>query len=118
MYILFVVTFYQVKARPKSNLIDLRYDLSHGNIRSLIPFGASLQYSLENAKLDEDNNHAVWIEEDYCNPPIAMERKAVLDKYFDNIRVQTVISKEEGWSKIQHKRSLWADLYVNNNCND
>ena len=51
-------------------------------IHTLIPFGKSLQYSLENARLDDDDDDgefAVWIEEDYCSPPLAMEKEAVLD---------------------------------------
>jgi hypothetical protein len=27
----------------------------------------------------------MWIEEDYCSPPLAMERKVVLDRYFDDV---------------------------------
>jgi len=50
-------------------------------IHTLIPFGKSLQYSLENARLDDDDDgeFAVCIEEDYCSPPLAMEKEAVLD---------------------------------------
>jgi len=51
----------------------------------MMPFGKSLQYSLENARLDSDI--ALWIEEDYCSPPLAMEREAVLNRYFDDTTV-------------------------------
>jgi hypothetical protein len=44
------------------------------------PFGQALQYSLENARIDTENrDYALWIEEDYCSPPLAMEREGVLD---------------------------------------
>jgi hypothetical protein len=46
-----------------------------------LPFGKTLQYALDNAKIDQDG-YALWVEEDYCTPPLAMERKSVLDIYF------------------------------------
>jgi hypothetical protein len=101
------MAFYLVKAKPKSNIADLRYDMDHGMIHTLSPFGKSLQYSLENARLDDDGEYAVWIEEDYCSPPLAMEKEAVLDRYFDDIRVEVVSSKEEGWNKIKEKHLFW-----------
>jgi hypothetical protein len=100
------MAFYLVKAKPKSNIADLRYDIAHGMIHTLIPFGKSLQYSLENARLDDDD-YAVWIEEDYCIPPLAMEKETVLDRYFDNIKVEAVSSEEEGWNRIKDKRLFW-----------
>jgi hypothetical protein len=44
----------------------------------------------------------MWVEEDYCSPPLAMERESVLDRYFDDITVD-----QEGWNKIQDKPLLW-----------
>ena len=49
----------------------------------------------------------MWVEEDYCSPPLAMERESVLDKYFDEITVDQVKSEDEGWSKIQDMPLLW-----------
>ena len=43
------------------------------------PFGKKLQSRLDNAKIDHTDSYALWIEEDYCNPPLAMERESVLD---------------------------------------
>ena len=100
------MTYYEVRAKPKENIHELRYDIDHGMIHTLIPFGKSLQYSLENAKVDKDNN-AIWIEEDYCSPPLAMERQAVLDRYFNDIEVQAIESEQEGWNRIKDKQSLW-----------
>jgi hypothetical protein len=52
------------------------------------PFGRALQYSLENARIDTENpDHALWVEEDYCSPPLAMERESVLDQYFNVIPI-------------------------------
>jgi hypothetical protein len=48
----------------------------------------NLQYSPENARIDtEDRDFALWVEEDYCSPPLAMERQDVLDPYFNDITV-------------------------------
>jgi hypothetical protein len=63
------------------------------------PFGKSLQYSLENARINtEDSDFAIWVEEDYCLPPLAMEREAVLDRDFNDITVEKVESENEAWT--------------------
>ena len=97
-----------VKARPRKELLgNLQKDLSSGKISKMRPFGHALQYSLENARIDNENpDYAIWVEEDYCSPPLAMERGSVLDKYFNNIEVSRVGS-EEGWNMIRDKPSLW-----------
>jgi hypothetical protein len=63
------------------------------------PFGQSLQYSLENARID--SNIALWIEEDYCSHPLAMEK--------EDINVEKVRSEEEGWNMIGDKPQLWRE---------
>ena len=70
------------------------------------PFGKYPQYSLKNAT--EDGNSALWIEEDYCSPPLAMEREAVLDQYFNDITVEKVRSEKEAWNRINDKPRLWS----------
>jgi hypothetical protein len=54
-----------------------------GKISRLKPFGDELHHGLENARIIE--GYAYWVEEDYCSPPLAMERRSVLDRYFDVI---------------------------------
>jgi hypothetical protein len=77
-----------------------------GKISRMRPFGKALQYSLENARIDtEDSDFALWIEEDYCSRPLAMEREDVLDRYFSNIKVERVKSEEE-WNRINYKPRL------------
>jgi hypothetical protein len=50
--------------------------MKSGKISRMRPFGRTLQYSLENARIDsEDSNFALWIEEDYCSLPLAMEKR-------------------------------------------
>jgi hypothetical protein len=43
------------------------------------PFGSALNYSINNTKLDNDDGYAYWVEEDYYSPPLAIERREVLD---------------------------------------
>jgi hypothetical protein len=104
------MALYMVKARPKKELLeDLQKDLSSGKISKMRPFGHTLQHSLENARVDDNENlsYAVWIEEDYCSPPLAIERESVLDQFFNDIEVVHVESEEEGWNMIKEKPSLW-----------
>ncbi|MBV8830978.1 MAG: hypothetical protein JO108_17290, partial [Acidobacteriaceae bacterium] len=50
---------------------------------------------------------AVWEEEDYCSPPLAQERAAVLDAYFEKIKVEQV-NEGEGWKRIRALPKLGA----------
>jgi hypothetical protein len=97
---------YLVKARPDNErLSELRRRLDAGEIERMRPFGNSLHYSLENARLTADA-WAIWEEEDYCRPPLAMEREAVLDSYFSALSVEPV-EKGAGWSQIDELPQLW-----------
>ena len=69
------------------------------------PFGNSLDYSLRNAKI-ADENTAVWEELDYCTPPLAMEREAVIDDYFKDLSV-VAVEEGKGWKQIEQLKSLW-----------
>ena len=97
---------YVVKAKPKGELMaDLKKELNSGKISKIRPFGEELQHGLENARIH--SGYAYWVEEDYCSPPLAMERRSVLDRYFDNIAVEQVESDEEGWNRIKNRPMLW-----------
>lgn len=106
------MALYLVRAKPrgKEDLSALRKELDSGKIANLEPFGRALQYGLENARIDKSSHHALWVEEDYCSPPLAMERASVLDRYFKDISVEQVHSEEEGWNRIDRDNSspLWA----------
>ena len=71
------MTFYLVRAKPKKERLEtLKEELNSDKISRMRPFGKALQYSLENARIDDKNHdYALWIEEDYCSPPLAMERE-------------------------------------------
>ncbi|MDY7082572.1 MAG: hypothetical protein SXQ77_09255 [Halobacteria archaeon] len=106
------MAFYLVRASPKTEkqkLDELRTHLDRGEFEDMRPFGNALTQSLENARYDESEGEAVWEEEDYCSPPLAQEREAVLDDYFDGIEVEKV-EKGEGWEMIEGLPSLWKKL--------
>lgn len=100
------MAYYLVQARPVEELLpELRQRLDSGEIRVMRPFGRALQYSLDNARLREDGV-AVWEEEDYCSPPLAQERAAVLDTYFKELNTERV-EKGKGWEQIGALPGMW-----------
>jgi hypothetical protein len=100
------MTIYLVKTKPKKELMaDLKQEMISGKISRLRPFGEELHHGLENARIFE--GYAYWVEEDYCSPPLAMERRSVLDRYFDNIAVEQVESDEEEWNRIKNRPMFW-----------
>jgi hypothetical protein len=102
------MALYIVRARPKNDLSSLRKELNSGEISRLRPFGRTLQYGLDTAKIDPKDGYALWIEEDYCTPPLAMERESVLNRYFEDITVQLIISEKEGLDRIANMTGLWT----------
>lgn len=102
------MAYYLVQAKPIDNLLaELRQHLDSGEIHVMRPFGQALQYSLDHARLQE-NGVAIWEEEDYCSPPLAQERAAVLDTYFQDLHVERV-DKDKGWERIEPLPRLWKD---------
>jgi hypothetical protein len=99
------MAYYLVHARPNAHLLPLRQQLDSGEIAKMRPFGNALDYSLKNARL-EDGGLMVWEEEDYCSPPLAQEREAVLDKFFTDLDVERV-GEGEGWRRIEHLPMAW-----------
>jgi|GEM_PF-291495 len=98
---------YLVRALLKTALAEeLRARLDRQEFQPMRPFGAALTQALAGARRDPMTGEAVWEEEDYCSPPLAMERAAVLDRYFDDLRVERV-REGEGWQRIAGLPSLW-----------
>jgi hypothetical protein len=90
---------YLVTARPVAGRMDdLEAKLSERAFFELQPFGRALTASLEGARRLPDGT-AVWEEEDYCRPPLAEERAAVLDRYFEALSVERV-ERGSGWERI------------------
>ena len=102
------MAFYLIRAQLRTDLADeLRSRLQNKEFEELRPFGSSLTRGLENARLDPTIGITVWEEEDYCSPPLAQERAAVLDRYFDELCWEPV-EEGEGWAQIAHLPSLWT----------
>jgi hypothetical protein len=100
------MAYYLVKAKFHEDLLaELRSRLESGEIRGMRPFGSALQYSLEHARLAQPG-WAIWEEEDYCRPPLAQERAAVLDTYFTDLGTERV-EQGEGWARIESQPLLW-----------
>lgn len=101
------MAYYLVRARPHRELLaELRQRLDSGEIRALRPFGSALHGGLDEARL-EDDGWVIWEEEDYCRPPLAMERASVLDRYFTDLSVEPV-QAGQGWARIADRPRLWA----------
>jgi hypothetical protein len=90
------ISFVRNQSRSAGELQD---QLQKGSFIGLRPFGKALTHSLREARTQPDGI-AIWEEEDYCSPPLAEERAAVLDKYFDEISVEPV-EAGEGWKRIE-----------------
>jgi hypothetical protein len=103
------LAFYLVSAVPKHGLMEeLGERLAGEAFVGMKPFGRALTYSLCNARIRRDGV-AVWEEEDYCSPPLAEERAAVLDAYFQDLRAETV-REGLGWKTIESLPLLFPEL--------
>ncbi len=101
------MAYYLVRARPRrERLNELWQRLESHDIIVMQPFGRALDDGLRRARLDHDGM-AVWEEEDYCSPPLAQERAAVLDDYFDDLTVERV-ARGEGWAAIDALPGMWT----------
>jgi hypothetical protein len=90
---------YLVRATPILERLDeLETKLAERAFVRLEPFGRALTASLQGARRFPDGT-AIWEEEDYCRPPLAQEREAVLDHYFSGLSVQQ-IERGSGWELI------------------
>lgn len=101
-----------VRARPKHDqLTELREQLDCGDIEELEPFGRAMTKAMENARFDPASDEAIWVEEDYCSPPLAMEREEVLDEYFEEITiVEEDVDESAGWQRIDDLPRLWEQV--------
>ena len=98
-----------VRAWPRHEIVpDLAGGLCAGALLALKPFGRALSASLRDARLAPDGR-ACWEEEDYCRPPLAQERAAVLDRHFADITVEAV-EQGAGWRQIAALPRLFPAL--------
>ena len=100
-----------VRARPRRDRLgDLRERLDSGEIEAMEPFRRAMTKSLENARIDPDTGNALWVEEDYCSPPLAMERE-VLEEYFESVTVlEEDVDEENGWERLEDLPRLWEEI--------
>jgi hypothetical protein len=105
------MAYYLVTASPREQLLDeLQDKLARNEFVPLRPFGRALSSSLRRARRLPDGR-ATWEEEDYCQPPLAEERAAVLDHYFDDLSVQPVV-EGTGWALIEPLPAMFPNLKV------
>jgi hypothetical protein len=100
---------YLVTAKPKSGRLGtLLENLRNHAYAPMRPFGKAMSYSLRNARV-RDDGYATWEEEDYCSRPLAQERAAALDDFFDGLNV-TPVRAGTGWAKIRGLPMLFPEL--------
>lgn len=97
---------YLVRARPTGDTDELHGRLKSGEFEDARPFGTELTRALLGARYDAERGEAVWEEEDYCSPPLAQERDALIDDYFDDVSVEEV-NEGGGWKRIEDLPSLY-----------
>ena len=98
---------YLVRANLREDTAsELRENIGKHAFLKLQPFGSSLTRALNGLRHDPQTNHVFWEEEDYCSPPLEMERHAVLDRYFYDIRMEQ-LSEGEGWARIAKLPTMW-----------
>ncbi len=104
------MAYYLVHARPRAELLPALEDgLRAGTYRELEPFGRGLSASLRDARLVPDGRACWEEEEDYCRPPLAQERAAVLDRHFADIIIE-VVEQGAGWRQIAALPRLFPAL--------
>ncbi len=103
------MAFYLVSARPRSDKMEeLTRKLTEEAFLALRPFGRALTKGLLGARTGKDGT-VLWEEEDYCSPPLAQERSAVLDRYFESLDVE-MVKEGEGWKRIAHLPRFFSGL--------
>ena len=103
------MAYYLVTASPREELLpELSARLARDEFVTLKPFGKALSSSLRRARR-LPNGTAMWEEEDYCQPPLAQERAAVLDRYFEALSVEPVV-EGTGWALLEALPAMFPKL--------
>jgi hypothetical protein len=103
------MAFYLVTASPRKDLLEeLQARLARNDFVGLQPFGRALSSSLRRARR-LPNGQAIWEEEDYCRPPLAEERAAVLDRYFEALSTEEIV-EGTGWALIGALPPVFPEL--------
>ena len=103
------MAFYLVEALAKHDrLAELADRIRRDEFLSMRPFGGSVTIALRGIRWRPDGG-VVWEEEDYCSPPLAQEREAVLDEYFEDLHV-TSVPRGQGWAEIEDLPRLFPEF--------
>jgi hypothetical protein len=97
---------YYVTARLTGDRGELKDEINSGRVKRMLPFGPSLHHSLKHARYHADSDRWVWEELDFCSPPLAQEREALLDRFFEDIHTEQV-RKGEGWRRTAGLPPAW-----------
>jgi hypothetical protein len=100
---------WEVRIYHKDELVTQLQDrLDSGEIEQMKPFGPTMTVTLRQARFDSETDEAVWVEDDYCSTPLAMERTEVLNDYLENITiVEEDVDETAGWQRIEDLPELW-----------
>ena len=103
------MAYYIVRAELNdSDVTTLESQLRENAYVALQPFGRSLTKGLRGMRRLPDGRVA-WEEEDYCTPPLRMEREAVLDEFFTELEVEQV-AEGEGWAQLKELPRVFDTL--------
>jgi hypothetical protein len=101
------LAFYLVCAQIRPGLEgELRQRLETREFELMRPFGHSLSSALAEARCDPETGLLAWKEECYCQPPLAQERAAVLDRYFEPLQTERP-DRGQGWERIGSLPYAW-----------
>ena len=105
------MSHYLVSAKLKNGIFaELCQLIADHAFIHISPFGKSLTQAMNGVRQDPISGYVFWEEECYCSPPLSMERAAVLDKYFTEIKVEQ-LSEGKGWERISHLPVLSEDIH-------
>ncbi len=86
---------YKVSARfREGSAAEFLLKLQDGSIASQQPDGAEMVDSMNRAVVTE-SGEVEWSETCYCSPPLAHERRTVLDHYFSDLSTEAIGSYQD-----------------------
>jgi len=80
---------YLVSGIVTGSLSELRGRIDNDEISNVGSFRDELEFALRHMRLSPDG-HVMWEQRCDCDPPLAVERREVLDHYFCDIRTRPV----------------------------
>ncbi|MDE0095301.1 MAG: hypothetical protein OXS40_02820 [Gammaproteobacteria bacterium] len=85
---------YRVKGRLKEALVvELHRKLTDGSIKNQRPDGGEIYDAMNTAVIDE-NGETTWSMSCFCSTPLAHERETVFDLHFDDLKIESVPTRE------------------------